>query len=132
MAYGKIAAIGTFPTHLGTCKNDTVLMTDNNLVCFTSRFIGITCANRVHILTMPSTIPVPLELLRFPALYWESGTGYKVGGFLWSNDHIETLQALNNAEVYFDGLVLSMNNQFYSAALGNNNESNFTSPVDAR
>lgn len=132
MAYGKIACIGTLASHLGTCTNDTVLMTDNNLVCFTSRLIGVTAAYNGVIATLPSIIPNIPEPMRFVAGYWDS-TGYKIGLFDIRLDRtIMTRQALNNAEVYLDGVVLNYNNQYYNSTIGNNDESNFTSPVDAR
>ena len=131
MPYGEIAHIGKGTTLVGTSINDTVMQTRNNFITFMGRIDGVTTAYNTNIFSLPSYIDNPDHAVYFVAPYYE-GSAWKVGIFgLTTAGNIRTYQALSNAQVLLNGLVISTNDNYYNSAIGNNDESYFTSPLSS-
>ena len=128
MAYNRIAGIGN-GTSNQTMNNKTVIQTMDNILCFCGNMSGVTKNASTAIFQIPDSMRTFVDVIRFPAVYNESGT-YKVGAFvLRNNGYLYTLQALNNATVFLNGICLNINDYFYNDTIGNNNQSNMTYPI---
>lgn len=131
MAYGHIASIGKINVSYGTADNETVLLTIDNILCFTSTISGVTRNDGLMFATLPAEIPNPSRFMMFPAVYYD--TEYRLGIFyLNTNGNIGTEQNLSNATVYLNGISLNMNNDYYNDTIGNNDMSAMTTPMTAR
>ena len=128
MAYGRIAGVQKGTTSQ-TMTNKTIVQTMDNILCFCGNFNSVTLNASQAIFKVPTGMEPANSTIRFAAVYSESGT-YKVGAFsLLTNGYVYTLQALNNANVYFNGICLNLNDDYYNDTIGNNDPSNMSRPV---
>lgn len=132
MAYGRIAAVGKCTTVYGTSENETVVLTDNNILCFTDTISGVTRSANTYFYTLPNVIPYPSRIINFVADYSEGGTHYQGSFYITTSGNVGTRQALNNATVFFNGVCVNLNNDFYNSTIGNNDMNAMTSPINAR
>ena len=135
MTYNYLGAIGECTLASGvTISNQTALMTVDNIIHFCGDISNSTISSGAQVLTLPSSFPrsstrkVCLCTIEHPSATPRYTTGYFV---LSTNNILYTAQAIASTDiVHLNELQFNLNEQFYSATIGNT--TGFTSPLDAR
>ena len=132
MAYGRIAAVGKCTPSIGSFSNETVILTDDNILCFTGDLDSVTTTGQRALFQLPNVIPYPSGVINFEACYLEGGT-FKSGYFYINTSGVVGIRhAVTSAKIWFNGICVNLNNNFYNSTIGNNDMSAMTSPINAR
>lgn len=134
MAYGHIAYVGKGTTPF-TMTNPTVIMTVDNVVMLCSDITGVSCGSGDTIFTLPDSSLFPAsKIVRSVYTMNENTNSFETRRIDINPDGTVTvpLYATAPRTYYTNGLVFSVNDQYYSSTIGNNDMSLMTTPISAR
>ena len=132
MAYGHIAYVGEGTTAF-TMTNKTVIMTIDNIVLICGNIKNVICNAGDTLFTLPDASLFPADTILIPVYTVNEGTNAKAVYSLQINTDgtITSPSASAALRTYFtNGLAFSVNDRYYSAAIGNNDMSQMTYPLN--
>lgn len=131
MPYGFIGAVGECKVGSNvTTSNAAVILTDSNIICFTSDILASYTSAGETLLTLPEEVFFPKSTIFVPVVV-TSETGVRVTYMkINAAGQISMDVALVNSTIHLGSVTVSINDKYYSKAIGN--IGGFTRPIGRR